>query len=135
MFELYGCVSVRKETPSVVKVRSFVDPFKWWMFSPKRLADRSKDLGKMLLQLTDDIMQTTGEGNGLPWFLAFTRKDGSRWGDMQDADRLLAMGRAASMVKTHRPMTQCDIPFCVILDKEIRSIIRKANQIETENKL
>lgn len=126
LFTIYSDVSTRRETDSTIKVQSMSDPTLWWLFSPERLCLHRKRIASLLMQLLDDMMQSKTE-EGLPWFMAFCRKDGTRWGDMDDADKLLAMARASSMVKIHHPLTVCDVPFCVILDQEVKSKLKKEN--------
>lgn len=74
----------------------------------------------MLRQLPKEMMQSYGL-KGIPWFMACTNADGTRWGDMCDVDKLLAIGRAASLVSTYTPLVHCDVPYCVILDVEMKS--------------
>ena len=120
LFELYSYVSVRKPGPSVIKAQSLHDSTQWCWFSSCRLAERSKDIASMLRQLPKEMMQSYGL-KGIPWFMACTNADGTRWGDMCDVDKLLAIGRAASLVSTYTPLVHCDVPYCVILDVEMKS--------------
>lgn len=116
--DLYGRVADRKAMPLTIKVQSFTDPTRWWMFASKSLYACRAQIASMLCQLPSEMMQSSGL-SGYPWFLAIKRGDGTRWGDIEDADKLLAIGRAASMVNIHKPMRECDVPFCVILNVDI----------------
>lgn len=119
LHQLYQLVSVRKETPMTIKVKSFYFPSRVWLFSPDKLAHHRVFLASLLSQLPEGYLQSVSDG-GLPWFSAIRLRNGSQWGGLDDADKLLAMARAASMVKTHFPLEVCDVPFCRLMDEDIR---------------
>lgn len=119
LHSLYQLVSERREGPNTIKVKSLNIPLKVWLFSPEKLAEYRVYAASLLSQLPADMFQSAGKG-GLPWFSAIRLSDGQTWGDLYDADKLLAIGRALSMVRTHRPRTDCDVSFCIILDDDIR---------------
>lgn len=132
LHNLYQLVSVRKEGPLTVSVKSFLHPSHSWLFSSQHLATYRVQIASFLSQLPADFLQSAG-GVGLPWFFSIRLRNGVQWGDMDDADKLLAIARAASMVKSHTPLSVCDTPFCIILDDEIRASERFL-PVEKQNK-
>lgn len=123
LHNLYQLVSERKEGPLTVVVKSFCNPYHEWMFSASRLFEYRVYLASLLSQLPQEFLQSVGKG-GLPWFSAVRLHNGVQWGDLNDADKLLAIARAASMVKSHTPLVDCDAPYCIILDQDIRAAER-----------
>ena len=117
---LHQLVSERREGPLTVKVKSFCNPSQEWMYSHSRLSEYRVYIASLLSQLPDGFLQSVSQ-QGLPWFSAIRLCNGIQWGYMDDADKLLSIGRAASMIRAHTPMVQCDAPFCVILDTDIRA--------------
>lgn len=123
LHNLYQLVSERKEGPMTVKVKSFYDPSRQWLFSATRLSEYRVYIASLLSQLPQEFLQSVGSV-GLPWFSAIRLHNGTRWGGMDDADKLLAIARAACMVKSHTPLSDCDAPYCIILDEDIRKFER-----------
>lgn len=117
---LYQLVSERREGPMTVKVKSFYTPSHEWLFSAARLSEYRVFIGSLLSQLPKGFLQSRG-AEGLPWFSAVRLCNDVQWGGLDDADKLLAIARAASMVKSHTPLADCDVPYCVILDDDIRA--------------
>lgn len=132
LHNLYQLVSNRKEGPLTVKVKSFYFPSKVWLFSSDMLAQCRVHIVSLLSQLPDEYLQSLG-GVGLPWFSAVRLRNGEKWGELDDADKLLAIARAASMIKTHTPLKDCDVPYCIVLDEDIRAIERSLPQ-EKQNR-
>ena len=123
LHNLYQLVSERKEGTLTVKVKSFYDPSRQWLFSATRLSEYRVYIASLLSQLPQEFLQSVGSV-GLPWFSAIRLHNGTRWGGMDDADKLLAIARAACMVKSHTPLSDCDAPYCIILDEDIRKFER-----------
>lgn len=132
LHNLYQLVSERKEGPLTVKVKSFYNPSHDWMFSASRLSEYRVYIASLLSQLPQEFLQSVGKG-GLPWFSAVRLRNGVQWGGLDDADKLLAISRAASMVKSHTPFADCDAPYCIILDEDIRAAERSL-QPDKQNK-
>lgn len=113
-------LALRGDTHTV-DVRSLIDPSRSWRFSTIALEVHRVRIASMLSQVQLHMLQSHGKA-GLPWIDAMRNRWGELWGDMDDADKLLAIGRAAGMVRTHTPRTDCDMPYAVILDDDVRRV-------------
>ena len=111
-------IAYRSDTHTV-DVRSLIDPCRSWRFSTIALQVHRVRIASMLSQVQSQMLQSHGEA-GVPWFNAMRDRWGKLWGDLDDTDKLLAIGRAAGMVRTHNPRSDCDIPYSVILDLDVR---------------
>lgn len=124
LFRLMSDTLSHRGDTHTVQVHSLVDPSRVWRFSTVALTVHRVRLASMLSQLPKDMLQSSG-AEGLPWFEAMRHRSGTHWGGLDEADKLLAIGRAAGMVRTHSPRTDCDVPYAVILDEDVRMAERQ----------
>ena len=115
-------IAFRSDTHTV-EVRSLIDHTRTWRFSTVALELHRVRIASMLSQIQEQMLQSVGQ-NGMPWFNAMRDRWGCMWGGLEEADKLLAVGRAAGMVRTHTPRADCDVPYAVILDNEVRQVER-----------
>lgn len=108
-----------KGDTQTVEVRSLIDPSRTWRFSTAMLYTHRVHIASLLSQIQLPMLQSMG-ADGMPWFSAMRSRWGDMWGDLEETDKLLAVGRAAGMVRTHTPRTDCDVPYAVILDIDVR---------------
>ena len=127
--DVFRKVSVRREGPLTVKVHSWSDTAHWWLFDMNALMQYRVHIAEMLRQLPAEMMLSNG-GVGRPWFAANKRRDLVLWGDLTDVDKLLAMGRALSLVKSFHPLPMCDATYCMVDDQEACRIIRESKKLQ-----
>lgn len=106
-----------------VEVRSLIDPSRSWRFSTVALGIHRVRVASMLSQVILDMLQSMSP-DGTPWFYARRNRWGEVWGDLEEVDKLLAIGRASGMVRTHVPRTDCEVSYAVILDNDVRHMER-----------
>lgn len=116
---LYQDVKARKHCASPVVVKSLQWSCPPWQFDSRALVQCRVRIASMLSQLPDAALQSRG-GDGIPWCSVVKCRNNRQWGYLEDADKLLAIARAAGMVAVHTPVTDCDLPYIVVLDREIR---------------
>lgn len=119
LYRLMSDVVAHRGDNYTAKVTSLADPSCSWLFNTLALTFHRVRIASMLSQLQVLMWQSEG-ADGMPWFNAMRTRLGEMWGNLDEADRLLAIGRAAGMVRVHTPRTDCDIPYAVILDRDVR---------------
>lgn len=123
LYRLMSDTLSHKGDTHTVEVHSLVDPSTMWSFSIIALGIHRVRIASLLSQMQVPMMQSMDK-DGMPWFNAMRSHDGVMWGDLEEADKLLAIGRAAGMVRTHTPRSDCDVPYAVILDDDVRYMER-----------
>ncbi len=116
---LYQDVKARKHCTDPVRVKPLEGSCPPWQFDSHALSQCRVRIASMLSQLPDAALQSGG-GDGIPWCSVVKCRHGHQWGCLEDADKLLAIARAAGMVVVHTPVPDCDLPYIIVLDEEIR---------------
>lgn len=119
LYKLFDACTIKRGGDESVLVKSLHDPLHSWKFSVHMLTENRVKIASLLSQLPRNMLQSAS-GKGQPWIYALRLRGGRKWGDLNDVDKLMALARAAGMVKVYAPLEVCDIPYCIILDDEVR---------------
>lgn len=115
--------AARLNDSDTIQVQSLVSPNTQYAYSRRKLHAHRKFIVSMLARLPHTMRQSQSS-IGERWIKAIYNHNGTAWGGIAEADKLLSIARAAHMVEIIAPsglQSVCDMPFALILDNDIRS--------------
>jgi len=111
----------QKKRPNTIVVEPLLAGTGRFAFNGERLFQKRVEVARLLSLVNDDLKQSRN-GPLQRWIAARFDWNGREWDtDLQDVDKLLAMGRALGMVKILSPegaFADCDMPMLQILDRD-----------------
>lgn len=124
LHKLYLQTKASRKSEDIIAVESLLDGNVIYSFSRSALHFYRGKIASLLSQVNDKMKQSYAEYNNGYWIMARYDWRMLPWTEsLDDVDLLLAIGRAAGMIRLSYPEDQCkscEIPHIMILDIDTR---------------